>query len=361
MPGMKQVAALRSEKESIPQDWRRLRAYLGTQGMVLDIDSPPLQFAGGLANLNYLIRVNGNDAVLRRPPMGELPPGAYDMRRESRILSRLWQKFPLAPRAMHLCEDVSVIGAAFQISEYRPGVSFRASLPLELAGDTNVGAKLGSMMIDVLARLHSIDPADVGLDDLGRPDGFLQRTADGWIKRAMLASHESAGREAHMLIGDVSRWLRAQTVPRERTSLLHNDFKLDNVLVNADTLEPVAVLDWDQGTRGDSLFDLATLLSYWTEQGDPPAMHKLQQMPTAQPGFPTRREAAEAYSRTTGCDLSEFRFHRVLGMFKTAVIFQQLYSRYLAGGTADPRYAEFGDLAAGLFACANDIAQSRLF
>ena len=127
------------------------------------------------------------------------------------------------------------------------------------------------------------------------------------------------------------------------------------------SLEPVAVLDWDQGSRGDSLFDLATLLSYWTERDDPPVMHQLRQMPTAGPGFPTRREEVEVYARLAQCDLSGFRFRRVLGMFKTAVIMQQLYVRYRAGVTEDPRYAEFGDLAAGLFEFAHEISRARVF
>ena len=361
MNGIVTQASLRSEAQSVTQDWPRLQRYLASQGMALATVPPPRQFAGGLANLNYLVRIDGRDAVLRRPPMGPLPPGAYDMGRESKILSGLWRQFPLAPRAMHLCEDTSVIGAAFQITEYRRGSSFRETLPPPLAGSTAAGARLGSMMIKVLSQLHAVDPAAVGLDSLGKPEGFLQRAVEGWIKRAILSTREIAGTETLTLIDDLARWLRAQPIPAGRVSLIHNDFKLDNVLVDPQTLEPVAVLDWDQGTRGDPLFDLATLLSYWTEAGDPPAMRQLKQMPTMEPGFPSRRQAAEHYARLTGDDLSGFRFHRALAMFKTAVIFQQLYARFRQGGTDDPRYAEFGPLAAGLFEFTNDIAQNRVF
>ena len=156
-------------------------------------------------------------------------------------------------------------------------------------------------------------------------------------------------------------WLGDNQVPDRACDLLHNDFKLNNILLDRDTYAPVAVLDWDQGTRGDGLFDLATLLSYWTEDGDPPAMHAMAQMPTAAPGFPTREAAARRYSELSGRDLSDFRFHRVLGQLKTAVIFAQLYARWRGGGTDDPKYAEFGPLALGLLDVAEEIARGLRF
>lgn len=343
------------------QDWARLADYLASQGLLLETEPAPRQFAGGFANLNYLVRIDGQEAVLRRPPMGPLPPGAYDMGRESKILSQLWQRFPLAPRALHLCTDAAVIGAPFQMTEYRRGVSFRDSLPPPLAGDAAIGAQLGQMMIDVLAQLHAVNPAEVGLDDLGKPQGFLARAVEGWSKRALLATEGWANPQTTRLMTELSAWLRAQPVPPGDVSLLHNDFKLDNILLDADTLAPVAVLDWDQGTRGDPLFDLATLLSYWTQADDPPAMHLMAQMPTAGVGFPTRQQAAEAYARASGRDLSDFRYHRVLATFKTAVIFQQLYQRYWSGGTTDARYSQLHEVAEGLLEMAQDISQSRLF
>jgi aminoglycoside phosphotransferase (APT) family kinase protein len=352
---------IRRQEDTVTQDWPRLRAYLAQKGLQLELEPSPRQFAGGFANLNYLIRLDGRDAVLRRPPMGPLPPGAYDMGRESKILSRLWQRFPLAPRALHYGEEAGVLGAPFQITEYRRGVSFRDTLPPPLAGDAAVGAQLGATLIEVLAQLHQVDPAEVGLNDLGKPDGFLQRAVEGWSKRALLATENRASPTTAKLIAEIPAWLRTQRVPQGPVSLLHNDFKLDNLLLDPQTLAPVAVLDWDQGTRGDGLFDLATLLSYWTESGDPPAMQQMQQMPTAQPGFPSRRQAAEHYAALTGRDLSDFRFYRVLAQFKTAVIFQQLYARYHAGSTREARYAGFGTLAEGLLEFAHDIAAGRIF
>jgi aminoglycoside phosphotransferase (APT) family kinase protein len=354
-------AALRSEADSVPQDWGRLAQYLAAQGLKLDDSRTPRQFAGGFANLNYLVQIDGLPAVLRRPPMGPLPPGAYDMGRESKILSRLWQQFPLAPRAIHLCTDAAVLGAPFQITEYRAGVSIRDTLPAAQAGNAGIGERLGQMLIEVLAQLHAVDPVRVGLNDLGKPEGFLARATEGWTRRATLATQDWASASTAKLIVDLHRWLLAHAVPDHYIGLLHNDFKLDNVLLDPHTLEPVAVVDWDQGTRGDALFDLATLLAYWTEAGDPPPVLAMRQMPTAHPGFPTRQQAARTYAEITGRDLSDFRFHRVLAQLKTAVIFLQLHLRYRSGETQDARYAEFGSVGEALLELAHEIAHHRMF
>lgn len=352
---------LRPPAETVPQDWEKLQRYLAALGLRFETDPTPRQFAGGFANLNYLIRLDGCEAVLRRPPLGILPPGAYDMARESKILTRLWQRFPLAPRSLHFCAESAVLGAPFQITEYRRGISLRNRLPEPIAADSSRCGKLGYMLIDVLTQLHRVDPATVGLAELGRPQGFLERALEGWVRRAQLAVQGWASPQTSRLMTELSAWLRRHRVPDGPAVLLHNDFKLDNLLLDSLSLEPVAVLDWDQGTRGDGLFDLATLLSYWVEAADPQPMHRLAQMPTALRGFPTRREAAERYAASSGRELSDFRFHRVLAQFKTAVIYQQLHARWRTGGTLDPRYAEFGEIAEGLLELAQEIAAGRTF
>lgn len=355
------MSALKSVADSVSQDWERLSQYLRTHGMAFESMPAPQQFAGGFANLNYLVRIDGGEAVLRRPPMGPLPPGAYDMGRESKILSRLALHFPLAPRAIHLCEDASVLGAPFQITEYRRGISIRDTLPAAWANDPAIAARLGTMLIDVLAQFHRLDPETVGLGDLGKPQGFLARAVEGWIKRAGLALEGIATAEQTTRLNAVAAWLRSHTAPDRHITLLHNDFKLDNLLLNAETMQPVALLDWDQGTRGDGLFDLATLLTYWTQADDPAGLRAMRQMPTEQPGFATRREAANAYALATGRDLGEFRFHLALANLKTSVIFQQLHQRYRSGETSDPRYAEFADVADALLQRAHDIAFHNQF
>jgi aminoglycoside phosphotransferase (APT) family kinase protein len=212
-----------------------------------------------------------------------------------------------------------------------------------------------------LVALHNVDPDGVQLGELGRPAGFLERTVEGWIKRALVSIEGREESPCRALTLDLSGWLRTHRVPDGRSSLIHNDVKLDNILLDGSTLEPVAVLDWDQCTRGDSLFDLATTLSYYTEAGDPPVMHQLNQMPTGRPGFPTRRQVSDSYAKATARDLSDFQFHRVLAVFKLSVIFQQLHQRYRSGATQDPRYAAFGQLADGILEFAWLIARGELF
>lgn len=348
---------LRSAQDSVLQDWHRLASYLAQHGLALSLDQPPRQFAGGLANLNYLITIDGREAVLRRPPLGKLPPGAYDMGREFGILDRLSKGLDLAPAALHLGADPEVLGAPFQIIEFRRGFAVRSTLPQALAVMPDIGQRLGDTLIDVLVRIHSVDTEALGLGDLGRPEGFLQRAVEGWNKRALIATEGSTS----PLIPSLSDWLRRHLVPDGRAALLHNDIKLDNILLDGRTLAPVAVLDWDQSTRGDALFDLATMLSYWTESSDPAAIQALQQMPTAYPGFPTRQQAAQAYAKATGRDLSDFRFYRVLAMFKLAVIFHQLHARYRHGATQDPRYAGFGKLADGILEFTHTVASGDVF
>jgi aminoglycoside phosphotransferase (APT) family kinase protein len=360
-PAIDTFPALRPDAEAVQQDWTRLAAYLHGQGLTLSLQPSPRQFAGGLANLNYLALIDGKEAVLRRPPLGVLPPGAYDMGREFRILSRLWSGFPLAPRGLHLCSDPSILGAPFQIMEYRRGFAVRSALPPQLSGRAGIGQLLADTLLEVLVKLHAVDPASIDLNDLGRPAGFLDRAVDGWIKRALLSAEGRTDSTCQALIGELSDWLRAHRVPDGSSSLIHNDMKLDNILLDGQTLNPVAVLDWDQCTRGDSLFDLATMLSYYSEATDPPAMHQLKQMPTAAPGFPTRLEIAERYAKFTGRDLSDFKFYRVLAIYKLAVIFQQLHQRYRSGATDDPRYAGFGALTDGIFEFAQLVATGELF
>ena len=351
------VAELRSEAEGVPLDWGAVAAHLARHGLRLDEAPPPPQFAGGLANINYLVHIGGQPYVLRRPPPGDLPPGSHDMAREHRILSRLPDALGFVPRSIHLCADPGVIGVPFQVIEFRPGIVIRSTLPPALAGRPAVGARLSQVMLETLAAIHAVDPASVGLADLGRPEGFLLRAVAGWRKRGLLAQ-EPGTEDLHAELG---RWLEANAVPDGRPALLHNDFKLDNIILSPGDLSPTAVVDWDQGTRGDPLFDLATLLSYWTEPDDPPAMHDMAQMPTASPGFISRGEAVRSYAAVSGRDVSNFLFYRVLGMYKLGVIFLQLGQRHRSGATADERYAGLSALGTGLLEFTLDIAHGRAF
>jgi aminoglycoside phosphotransferase (APT) family kinase protein len=278
------------------------------------------------------------------------------MAREHRLLTALPKALAFVPRGLHLCTDPAVIGVPFQLIEYREGRVVRGEWPADLAARPGAAESLAETAVGTLAAIHGVDPASVGLGDLGRPDGFLGRAVAGWRRRGEAAATPGAA----PLIAELGDWLERHAVPDRAPTLLHNDFKLDNLVLDED-LQPVAVLDWDQGTRGDPLFDLATLLSYWSEPGDPPAMLELHQMPTAEGGFPGREWAARRYAALTGRSLDGFRFHRVLGMVKLGVIFLQLHGLHRRGATSDPRYAGFGPLAEGLLLFAREVAQERAF
>lgn len=342
---------------SLALDWAAVRAHLAAHGLTLDMDPAPRQFSGGLANVNYLIHLGGKPYVLRRPPGGELPAGAHDMAREHRILSRLADALAFVPRSVHLCEDAGLIGVKFQVLEYRPGVVVRATVPEVLRGRAGLGGRLAEVLLETLVALHAVDPASVGLDDLGRPDGFLARAVSGWRKRGAAVQYEAN----EGLLRELGAWLEANQVPDGRPSLLHNDFKLDNMILDPGDLHAVGVVDWDQGTRGDPLFDFATLLSYWTEAGDHQALFDMAQMPSVEAGFPPRTEAVARYAALSGRDVSDFKFFRVLALYKLAVIFLQLGHRYRIGQTTDPRYQHLSRIGSGILEFTQDVAAGRAF
>ena len=343
----------------LTQDWSALRSHLYRAGFELDVSEQPIRFATGLSNLNYLIKLNEKCWVLRRPPAGDLPPGANDMAREYQILSTLYQAYPLAPRAIHFSDDKSILGAPFLIMEYRPGLVISGQFPNARTTTPTERSILGLQLVDLLANLHSVDVSSVGLTSLGRPEGMLERMIEGWSRRAELA-FTSTDRKPTAGIARVHAWLLARRVPARKPCLLHSDFKLDNVILDPETLVPRAVIDWDMGTRGDPLVDLATLLSYWTQQGDPEPMLALNQMPTTELGFPSRNEVLQAYVARTGIDLSDFHFYRVLAMFKLTVVFMQLNARFLRGEVTQGNYATFGVLAEGLLECTEAICNGEL-
>ena len=333
---------LKDAARSVPQDWRRLGDWLAGQGRRLDLSQPPRQFSGGVANLNYLVSVDGEWAVLRRPPAGSLAEGANDMGREARVLSRLCERYPLAPRCLAFCSDAAVLGAPFQLLEFRPGVAVGSELPASLLGRPDAPARLTECLVAAMSELHALDPASVGLDDLGRPEGFLRRQVEGWARRCR-AVYDDAPPPAATALIDI---LRRHDWPESDTSLIHGDFKFDNMLLDVELIEPVAVIDWDMATRGDPLFDLAVLLSYWVEPGDPTEVHGLRQVPSLSPGFTTRGEVAASYFTHAGIPPVALTAHLALARLRLAIAWQQLYARHVRGIFTDPRYAEFGRLAA---------------
>lgn len=321
-----------------------LTQYLAERGKTLTSGPRFQQFAGGYGNWNYLVEVDGVPMVLRRPPGGQIPQGANDMAREHSILSRLNRVYPLAPVSPLYCSESSVIGAPFILIEYRRGVVIRATLPPGFAQTPKARGELAHTAIEALALLHAVDPDEAGLDGLGKPKGMLARQVRNWTTRAKVAYGGQLSREVATII----RYLDRPTPVAQRVSLLHSDFKLDNLIFDPTTQRPIALIDWDMGTTGDPLFDLATLLSYWTEPDDHPAMHQLQQMPTALDGFPSRTQVMHIYADQTGLDMSNFKYYRVLALYKLVVVFRQLYAKYERREALSEPFQRFGQLSDGL-------------
>jgi len=304
------------------------------------------QFGGGKANLTYLLTFpDGSELVLRRPPLGPVAKGAHDMGREYRVLSRLWQSFDKAPRAVVYCEDESVIGSDFFLMERRDGIVVRGAIPERFGGgqDPLATRGLSEVVVDTLAEFHAVEPSTCGLDDLGHPEGFLERQVQGWRARWEKAKHE-----ANPLADEVGTWLVETLPPETIPTLLHNDWRLDNMAVAAD--DPgrcVAVYDWDMATRGDPLADLGTLMGSWFDPGEAP--DSLSMMPTQAPGWLDRATAVGRYAEKSGRDLTHVDWYLVFGAWKLAVILQQIYIRWLRGQTQDARFEVLDEGARHLF------------
>ena len=297
------------------------------------------QFGGGAANLTYSLAMGGLEYVLRRPPLGPVAPKAHDMAREYRVLSVLHRAFPEAPRALLFCEDASVVGAPFFVMERRRGVVVRLCLPEAFAASPDAPRRMSEALVDTLARLHAVDFGALGLGDLGKPEGFLARQIAGWHDRWQRAR---VGEAAAM--DDVHAWLVAHVPAESAVALVHNDYKLDNVMLDeANPARVVAVFDWDMATLGDPLSDLGALVTYWSEPTDPAPFRAMAMMPTTH-AFPSRSELVERYARASGRDVSGIGFYHVLGLFRLAVIAAQIYVRFHRGQTQDARFAAFGPL-----------------
>ncbi|MEM9651013.1 MAG: phosphotransferase family protein, partial [Actinomycetota bacterium] len=308
-------------------DWQTIEGYLRerlpaeiTDGGTFAVD----QFPNGSANLTYRVAFGPNELVLRRPPFGTIAPGAHDMKREFKVLSRLWQHFELAPRAYLLCEDHGVAGADFFVMERRVGEVIRGVIPPSMRHHDRVGHRIGMALVDAMAAFHLLDPTACGLADLGRPDGFMTRQVSGWRKRWDLVAdplHDEAMTAIH-------ERLAASTPVAQRVSFVHNDLKLDNCMFDpADPDRVTAFFDWDMTTLGDPLADLGTLLNYWPDESDAEDVRRASHDGMTAMGLPTRAEVTARYGERTGIDVSMAAWYEAFGQWKTAVVVQQLHRR----------------------------------
>jgi aminoglycoside phosphotransferase (APT) family kinase protein len=329
-----ETAPVRPDEE---MDWSRLGDYLRAHLEAARGDMEVRQFPGGSANLTYLVRFGEQEYVVRRPPLGPVAPGAHDMRREHKVLSRLHREFPRAPRSFHLCEDESVIGARFIVVERRTGVVIRDVFPDAWRRLRDIPARTSYALVDAMADLHNVDPTRCELGNLGRPAGFVERQVSGWQQRWELA------RDRDMpLMDELHQRLAARLPPAQRASILHNDLKLDNCQFQLDDPDRVtSIFDWDMATIGDPLVDLGTLLGYWPEPGDP-APRAVRPTGADEP-FPSREDICNRYAGVTGLDLEDIHWYEAFALWKTAVVVQQIYIRYKRGQTQDERFATYAD------------------
>jgi len=317
-------------------DARRLGAFLKDTVTDLPGDLILRQFPGGNSNLTYLLRFGHRDLILRRPPFGRKAKGSHDMGREYRVLSALYPVFPYCPRPIAYTEDESIIGCPFFVMERVRGLVIRRELPPGLTITAAQGRKLCENMAELQAALHAIDYKAVGLEGFGRPEGYVKRQVEGWIERYRQARTPDAPD-----CEEVMEWLAAnQPAESGRASVIHNDFKLDNVIVDEqDPTRIVAVLDWEMATIGDPLMDFGNILSYRVERDDPPEMHFIYFMPPEIEFCLTRKELADVYAAKSGQTLTDMNYFYCFGLFRLAAIDLQIYYRYYHGQSSNERFA----------------------
>jgi len=337
-------------------DREAVRRYLleHVEGVPADLPMEVRQFPSGASNLTYLIRIGDWEAVMRRPPFGPLPPKAHDMKRESQLLMRLHPVFPLVPKPYVFCEDESVIGAPFYVMERKKGVVLDRQFPPGFAVNEAVCRQISYAVVDTLVQLHQVDYREAGLEEFGRPEGFLERQVRGWIGR-----YERVRTEEIPVVDRVSRWLLDHLPVSQSTTIVHNDFKLNNMLMSQDLSQVVAVLDWEMATIGDPLFDLGVTLGYWVLADDPELLKQGLPTITTTPGFIRREEFIERYAQKTGRDVSNIDYYLTFAHFKLAVVLQQIYYRWKIGKTQDERFASFGEMVRNLMMYAAELVERQ--
>ncbi len=302
------------------------------------------QFPGGHSNLTYLVKIPGRELVLRRPPVGNTVKSAHDMGREVRMLTRLAPHYAKAPRVVASAAD-------FYVMERIRGTILRRKLPDDVTLTPALARSLSEMVVDGLVELHAIDVVKTGLVDLGKPDGFVERQVRGWSERYIAAKTDDI-----VEMTDLAKWLVEKIPTSLAPTIVHNDWKLDNLVLTDDLTSIVGVLDWEMSTVGDPLIDLGTTLSYWVEAGDDELLKSVAFGPTMAEGTLTRREVVARYAERSGRDVSNALFYVVFALFKTAVVAQQIYARWKRGVTKDER---FGAFIYGVRALAAQAARAR--
>lgn len=292
------------------------------------------QYSGGASNWTYRLEYDGDDLVLRRPPAGTKAKSAHDMGREFRIQKALRPVFPFVPEMIAFCGDDSVIGCEFYVMRRVPGLILRARLPDGLVLDPATSRGMCESVLDRLVELHRVDVKAAGLEGLGRGTGYVLRQIEGWTDRYARARTWNVPRFTNVI-----GWLKAHAPDDVATCVVHNDFRLDNVVLDpGDPTRVVGVLDWEMATLGDPLMDLGNSLAYWVQADDDFIAQRTRRQPTHLPGMLTRREVAAGYFERSGLPPRDLAFYEVYGLFRLAAIAQQIYFRYARGQTRNPAF-----------------------
>ena len=294
------------------------------------------QFQNGFSNLTYLIDIGGRQMVLRRPPIGAKVKAGHDMGREYKVLKALYPVFSYCPEPLAYTEDTSIICSPFFIMDKLSGIILRKDIPRELAFSEAQAKQLCINLIDLLTDIHGIDVKKAGLDFIGKPNGYVKRQVEGWSKRYQKAKTKDAP-DCKIIM----EWLKDK-MPQDtdHPTIVHNDYKFDNVVLDPGRPEQIiGVLDWEMTTYGDPLMDLGNSLAYWVEKNDPDEIQMMRTMPTNMPGALTRQEILDYYEKQTGRSTRQFDFYYCFGLFRLAVIAQQIYYRYYHKITDNKRFA----------------------
>jgi aminoglycoside phosphotransferase (APT) family kinase protein len=302
----------------------------------ISVDALPevQQFRSGASNLTYLLQYPDRELVLRKPPVGMKAASAHDMKREYLIQSRLQPVYPLVPSMIALCDDQAVMGSDFYVMERVVGDIFRRDVPEGVTpADVSV---MADSLINGLVQLHAVDASI--LAELNKGPGYVQRQVEGWSKRYRNALTDDVPNGEKVMA-----WLEANRPDDVASCVIHGDWRIDNVVFNLEQARIVGVLDWELATVGDPLMDLGSSLAYWVDRDDETAFAALRRQPSHLPGMPTREEFVQRYLQLSGRSCADFTFYEVFGLFRLAVIIQQIWARYRAGQTTNPAFAGFGD------------------
>ena len=327
---MSDVTAVREEDRF---DVEKMHAWLRP---FINLDQLPEieQFRSGASNLTYLLHYPGRDLVLRKPPVGTKAASAHDMNREFLIQSRLQSVFPLVPKMIALCQDQTVMGSDFYVMEYVEGQIFRRDVPEGItSSDISV---MADSLINGLVQLHAVDSSI--LAELNKGNGYVQRQVEGWSKRYRSALTDDVPAAEKLMV-----WLSANQPNDIDSCIIHGDWRIDNVVFDLENARIKGVLDWELATVGDPLMDLGSALAYWIDRDDEPAFASLRRQPSHLPGMPTRDEFVQRYLELSDRKCDDFTFYEVFGLFRLAVIIQQIWARFRLGQTTNPAFAGFGD------------------